>query len=166
MNYGGRVRAAQYLVLGAKAHAVLQGSYRAARGRACRGRAGAGAPHPREFPRGVGKSFDRRCVEPDFAGETHAEGAKEPLTGIFQQFLDPKVLASISSLDLVAKTVVEPPTVAGLHRSPTLGLSKELAEYRQYVEGDDSGASTGMSSRVRSASASKRFRGETNSQFC
>ena len=55
---------------------------------------------------------------------------------MLQRFLDPSVLASISSLDLVAKTVVDG-FVAGLHRSPTFGFSQEFAEYRSYVEGDD-----------------------------
>jgi uncharacterized protein (DUF58 family) len=52
------------------------------------------------------------------------------------RFLDPKVLASISSLDLIARTVVEG-FVAGLHRSPDFGFSQEFAEYRPYTSGDD-----------------------------
>src|ERR1700723_1965219 len=53
-----------------------------------------------------------------------------------QRFLDPAVLAGISSLDLLAKTVVDG-FVAGLHRSPDLGFSQEFAEYRAYTPGDD-----------------------------
>ena len=53
-----------------------------------------------------------------------------------QRFLDPAVLASISNLDLVAKTVVDG-FVAGLHRSPDFGFSQEFAEYRAYSPGDD-----------------------------
>lgn len=45
-----------------------------------------------------------------------------------QRFLDPALLAGISSLDLVAKTVVDG-FVAGLHRSPDFGFSQEFAEY-------------------------------------
>ena len=41
---------------------------------------------------------------------------------MLQRFLDPGVLASISSLDLLAKTVVDG-FVAGLHRSPDFGFS-------------------------------------------
>ena len=59
---------------------------------------------------------------------------KDPL--MLQRFLDPATLASISSLDLVAKTVVDG-FVAGLHRSPDFGFSQEFAEYRAYAEGDD-----------------------------
>ena len=43
-----------------------------------------------------------------------------------QRFLDPAVLAGISSLDLLAKTVVDG-FVAGLHRSPDFGFSQEFA---------------------------------------
>ncbi len=53
-----------------------------------------------------------------------------------QRFLSPEVLASISSLDLVAKTVVEG-FISGLHRSPDFGFSQEFAEYRPYNPGDD-----------------------------
>ena len=53
-----------------------------------------------------------------------------------QRFLNPEVLASISSLDLVAKTVVEG-FISGLHRSPDFGFSQEFAEYRAYNPGDD-----------------------------
>src|SRR5262249_19276725 len=51
-----------------------------------------------------------------------------------QRLLDPAVLARISSIDLVAKTVVEG-FVAGLHRSPVFGFSQEFAEYRPYGPG-------------------------------
>jgi len=53
-----------------------------------------------------------------------------------QRFLNPAILAGISSLDLVAKTVVDG-FVAGLHRSPDFGFSQEFAEYRAYTPGDD-----------------------------
>ena len=55
---------------------------------------------------------------------------------MLQRFLDPSTLASISGLDLVAKTVVDG-FVAGLHRSPDFGFSQEFAEYRAYSQGDD-----------------------------
>src|ERR1700691_4238052 len=55
---------------------------------------------------------------------------------MLQRFLDPGVLASISSLDLLARTVVDG-FVAGLHRSPDFGFSSEFAEYRAYTPGDD-----------------------------
>jgi len=55
---------------------------------------------------------------------------------MLQRFLNPSVLASISSLELVAKTVVDG-FVAGLHRSPDFGFSQEFAEYAAYTPGDD-----------------------------
>src|SRR5476649_2160639 len=53
-----------------------------------------------------------------------------------QRYLDPAILAGISALDLVAKTVVDG-FVAGLHRSPDFGFSQEFAEYCAYNPGDD-----------------------------
>jgi uncharacterized protein (DUF58 family) len=83
---------------------------------------------------------------------------------MMQRFLDPAVLASISSLDLVAKTVVDG-FVAGLHRSPTFGFSQEFAEYRQYVEGDDlRHVDWNVFARTERIYL-KRFKGETNSQL-
>jgi len=52
------------------------------------------------------------------------------------QFLDPKVLAKITRLDLRARHVVEG-FVSGLHRSPFHGFSVEFASHREYVWGDD-----------------------------
>ena len=52
------------------------------------------------------------------------------------RYLDPKVLAGISNLELRAKTAVEG-FLAGLHRSPHRGFSVEFTEYRQYNPGDD-----------------------------
>src|SRR5687768_17222722 len=51
-------------------------------------------------------------------------------------FLDPKVLARIDDLELVARFVVEG-FISGLHRSPYLGFSTDFAEHRQYMPGDD-----------------------------
>ncbi len=52
------------------------------------------------------------------------------------RFIDPAVLVKISSLELVARTVVEG-FISGLHRSPHLGFSVNFAEYRPYRPGDD-----------------------------
>ena len=52
------------------------------------------------------------------------------------QFLDPKVLARIDNLALLARTVVDG-FLNGLHRAPHLGLSMDFAEHRAYVPGDD-----------------------------
>ena len=52
------------------------------------------------------------------------------------QFLDPAVLARISNLELLARTVVDG-FLTGLHRSPYLGFSMDFAEHRPYMPGDD-----------------------------
>lgn len=59
-----------------------------------------------------------------------------PPTGGIPRFLAPEVLARITSLELLARTVVEG-FISGLHRSPYTGFSTEFAEYRQYMPGDD-----------------------------
>jgi uncharacterized protein (DUF58 family) len=81
-----------------------------------------------------------------------------------QRFLDPEVLAGISSLDLLAKTVVDG-FVAGLHRSPEFGFSQEFAEYRAYTPGDDlRHVDWNLFARTERCYL-KRYRGETNSQL-
>ncbi|MDQ3009760.1 MAG: DUF58 domain-containing protein [Acidobacteriota bacterium] len=67
-------------------------------------------------------------------GEASASQAASSPTSA--RFLLPDVLARITSLELLARTVVEG-FVSGLHRSPFTGFSTEFAEYRQYMPGDD-----------------------------
>ena len=57
-------------------------------------------------------------------------------TGTGTSFIDPRVLAKIDNLDLLARTVVEG-FINGLHRSPNLGASMDFAEHRAYMPGDD-----------------------------
>lgn len=52
------------------------------------------------------------------------------------RFLAPEVLAKVTSLELIARSVVEG-FISGLHRSPYLGFSTDFAEHRQYMPGDD-----------------------------
>jgi uncharacterized protein (DUF58 family) len=81
-----------------------------------------------------------------------------------ERFLDPSVLAGISSLDLLAKTVVDG-FVAGLHRSPDFGFSQEFAEYRAYTPGDDlRHVDWNLYARTERCYL-KRYRGETNTQL-
>ncbi len=79
------------------------------------------------------------------------------------RFLAPEVLARISSLELLARTVVEG-FIAGLHRSPFTGFSTEFAEYRQYLPGDDlrhlDWKLLGRTDRY----FIKKYRGDTNTQ--
>jgi uncharacterized protein (DUF58 family) len=83
---------------------------------------------------------------------------------MLQRFLDPATLASISGLDLVAKTVVDG-FVAGLHRSPDFGFSQEFAEYRAYSQGDDLRHVDWNVFARTDKTFLKRYRGETNSQL-
>jgi uncharacterized protein (DUF58 family) len=52
------------------------------------------------------------------------------------RFVDPKILARIKNLDLLARTVVDG-FINGLHRAPYFGASIDFAEHRGYVAGDD-----------------------------
>ncbi len=52
------------------------------------------------------------------------------------RFVDPRVLARIGNLELLAKTVVDG-FINGLHRSPYFGASVDFAEHRGYMPGDD-----------------------------
>ncbi len=82
---------------------------------------------------------------------------------MLQRYLDPSVLAGISGLELIAKTVVDG-FVAGLHRSPDFGFSQEFAEYRAYTPGDDlRHVDWNVFARTERAYL-KRFKGETNTQ--
>lgn len=84
---------------------------------------------------------------------------RPPLT-----LLDPKVLASLSNLELVAKAVVEG-FVIGLHRSPKFGFSQEFVEYRAYGEGDDPRYIDWNVYARTDKTYIKRFLGETNSHL-
>jgi uncharacterized protein (DUF58 family) len=52
------------------------------------------------------------------------------------RFVDPKILARIGNLELLAKTVVDG-FINGLHRAPFFGASIDFAEHRMYMPGDD-----------------------------
>lgn len=81
-----------------------------------------------------------------------------------QRFLDPGVLSSLSSLELIAKTVVDG-FVSGLHRSPDFGFSQEFAEYRAYTQGDDlRHVDWNLFARTERCYL-KRYEGDTNSQL-
>ena len=51
-------------------------------------------------------------------------------------FLDPEALARLGAMPLEARHAMTG-NVAGRHRSPHRGSSVEFAEYRKYVQGDD-----------------------------
>jgi uncharacterized protein (DUF58 family) len=61
---------------------------------------------------------------------------RPPATPRQPRFLDPAILATLATMELKARAVVEG-FLAGLHRSPYKGFSLEFAEYRPYLPGDD-----------------------------
>jgi uncharacterized protein (DUF58 family) len=79
------------------------------------------------------------------------------------RFLQPAVLATIGSLELLARTVVDG-FVAGLHRSTEFGFSQEFAEYRAYTIGEDPRHVDWNLFARTDRMYLKRYRGETNSQ--
>ena len=76
------------------------------------------------------KSNNANAKSAESSGNATASSSAIP------RFLAPDVLAKITSLELLARTVVEG-FISGLHRSPFTGFSTEFAEYRQYMPGDD-----------------------------
>jgi len=86
------------------------------------------------------------------------------MTSMLQRFLDPAILAGISDLDLVARTVVEG-FISGLHRSPDFGFSQEFAEYRAYSQGDDLRHIDWNVFARSERCYLKRYRGETNTRL-
>ena len=55
---------------------------------------------------------------------------------VAESYLDPQTLASVGSLQLRARMIVEG-IMNGQHRSPYQGFSIEFAQHRQYAPGDD-----------------------------
>ena len=53
----------------------------------------------------------------------------------YRKYLDPAVVSKITSLELIAKLVVEG-FMVGLHKSPFHGFSVEFSEHRSYMQGD------------------------------
>ena len=60
----------------------------------------------------------------------------EPPDLRFGHLVDPRVLAQLDDLELIARTAVEG-FLHGLHRSPYVGFSVEFASHREYLPGDD-----------------------------
>jgi uncharacterized protein (DUF58 family) len=59
-----------------------------------------------------------------------------PTTDDPNKYLDPVALASVRSLELQARLIVEG-YLSGMHKSPYHGFSVEFAQHREYVPGDD-----------------------------
>jgi uncharacterized protein (DUF58 family) len=81
-----------------------------------------------------------------------------------QALLRPEVLASLSTLELVARSAVEG-YFQGLHRSPRFGFSQEFAEYKAYSEGDDPRFVDWNVFARTDRTYIKRYQGETNTRL-
>ncbi len=60
----------------------------------------------------------------------------EPKAGRTYRYLDPRAVARLGKINLVARGVVEG-FVTGLHKSPYHGFSVEFSEHRAYAPGDE-----------------------------
>ena len=160
VNYGASMRAAQFIVLAAKARALSHKRYHVT----YEDITSLAVPVLRHrmllnFHAESDRIDTDEILQPADCVCAAAEGEL-----MMQRFLDPAVLAGISSLDLLAKTVVDG-FVAGLHRSPDFGFSQEFAEYRAYTPGDDlRHVDWNLFARTERCYL-KRYRGETNSQL-
>src|SRR5918997_1530146 len=81
------------------------------------------------------------------------------------RFVDPKVLARIGNLELLAKTVVDG-FINGLHRSPYFGASVDFAEHRGYMPGDDIRRIDWKLYARTDRYYLKEYEADTNSNFC
>ncbi len=68
--------------------------------------------------------------------ERRAVANPEPAEVRLGDVIDPRVLAQLDDLELIARTAVEG-FLHGLHRSPYVGFSVEFASHREYLPGDD-----------------------------
>lgn len=80
------------------------------------------------------------------------------------KFIDPKLLARLENLQLLARTVVEG-FVVGLHRSPFHGISLDFEEYREYSPGDDIRSVDWKVYGRTERFYIKKFEGDTNTQL-
>jgi uncharacterized protein (DUF58 family) len=81
------------------------------------------------------------------------------------RFVDPAILARISSLDLLARTVVDG-FINGLHRAPYFGASIDFAEHRGYVAGDDIRRVDWRLFARTDRFYVKQYEADTNTNFC
>ena len=128
--FGASVRAAQYLVLGAKARALTQGRYHVSfddiralahpvlRHRVLTNfRAESEGDHHRLDRRRAARARCRRAPRKSRHVEGHEQCTAQAIPGA--RFVDPKILARIGNLELLARNVVEG-FINGLHRAPLL----------------------------------------------
>ena len=164
--FGASVRAAQYLVLGAKARALTSGRYhvsfediRALAHPVLRHRVLTNFHAQSEgvttdtLDRPAARSGRRAAI----GDVTWRMMGYRPPAIPGARFVDPEVLARIGNLELVARHVVDG-FINGMHRSPYFGASVDFAEHRGYVRATTSAAWTGGCTRGRIGSTSRSTR--------
>ena len=90
---------------------------------------------PSDRSRRSARSRVRRHARSDAAG-TSSCGRIRGRPSCAGRLVDPRLLAKLEDLELIARTVVEG-FLHGLHRSPYVGFSVEFASHREYLPGDD-----------------------------
>ena len=147
MSWGAGLRAAQSLILGSKARALLRGRFHVA---------------PEDIRALIHPTFRHRIllgyraeadgITVDAVIDRLLEHVKGPLDMTVGppthngrsdsgqradgELIDPQTLMRIKSLQVRARVAVEG-FFKGIHRSPVHGFSVEFSEYRQYSPGDD-----------------------------
>jgi uncharacterized protein (DUF58 family) len=81
------------------------------------------------------------------------------------RFVDPKILARIKDLELLARSVVDG-FINGLHRAPYFGASIDFAEHRGYVPGDDIRRVDWKLYARTDRYFVKQYEADTNANFC
>jgi uncharacterized protein (DUF58 family) len=81
------------------------------------------------------------------------------------RFVDPRILARIGNLELLARTVVDG-FINGLHRAPYFGASIDFAEHRGYVAGDDIRRVDWRLYARTDRYYIKQYEADTNANFC
>src|SRR5262252_109091 len=81
------------------------------------------------------------------------------------RFVDPKILARVGNLELLARTVVDG-FINGLHRAPYFGASIDFAEHRGYVPGDDIRRVDWRVFARTDRFYVKQYEADTNTNFC
>ena len=153
VSWGAGLRAAQSLVLGAKARALLRGRFHVepediralvhptlAPSYSAR-LSGRGRWRWRRFP---DRSTVRACQGAQaLMPSLERQGAsgfsarrRDDETRAGSDLIDPQALMRIKSLQVRARVAVEG-FIRGIHRSPYHGFSVEFSEYREYTPGDD-----------------------------
>src|SRR6186713_1014867 len=81
------------------------------------------------------------------------------------RFVDPKILARVGNLELMARNVVDG-FINGLHRAPFFGASVDFAEHRGYVAGDDIRRVDWKLYARTDKYYVKQYEADTNANFC